>query len=311
MKSDIPNKIKELIVRDVNDFEKIPKNVSCVFSAIELSEKEDTRNLEFKYAKADYALISNSSANRFTNDVPMIIPEINPEHTGIIPIQRSNRNLPENGFIAAKPNCSIQSYLVTLYALEKAGFPIKHVQVTTLQAISGAGQAGLTSEEMRENVVPFIGGEEEKTEKEPLKILGKVTENGIQNYNQIEISALCTRVPVVDGHTAVVHVTFKENIPSLEQIKSIWTDFKGIPQHQNLPMAPKRPIIYFEEENRPQPKRDCDLEKGMAVSAGRLADAKFFDIRYVSLSHNTVRGAAGGAILLGELLVNQGYIHGK
>ena len=308
MPTDIPNSIKNMIVRDVQDFDAIPEYVGCVFSAMDLPEKADTRDIEFKYAKAGFPLISNSSANRGTDDVPMIIPEINPDHTDIISFQQSKRNLPASGFVAVKPNCSIQSYLVTLFALEEAGFPVAQVQVTTLQALSGGGQATISSPDMIDNVIPFISGEEEKTEKEPLKILGNVTESGIQNIDRIEISAICTRVPVIDGHTAVVHVTFKENTPSLKQIKSIWTDFKGIPQHQNLPMAPKRPIIYFEEENRPQAKLDRDLEKGMAVSVGRLAKDKFFDIRYVALSHNTVRGAAGGAILMAELLVHKGLI---
>jgi aspartate-semialdehyde dehydrogenase len=308
MSTNIPNSIKNRIVRDVRNFDAIPGNVACVFSAMDLPEKAATRDIEFEYAKAGYPLISNSSANRWTDDVPMIIPEINPDHSDIIPMQQSNRNLPSSGFVAVKPNCSIQSYLVTLTALEEAGFPVAKVQVTTLQALSGGGQATISSLEMQDNVIPFIDGEEEKTEKEPLKILGRITESGIQNIDRIEISVICTRVPVIDGHTAVVHVTFKENIPTLDQIKSIWTDFKGIPQDQNFPMAPKQPIIYFEEENRPQPKLDRNLEKGMAVSVGRLAEDKFFDIRYVALSHNTVRGAAGGAILMAELLVKKGYI---
>ena len=311
MPSDMPNTIRDLVVRDARDFGSIPENVTCVFSAMDLPDKSDTRNLEFEYAAKGFPLISNSSANRWTDDVPMIIPEINPQHTDLIPIQQTNRNFPKSGFVAVKPNCSVQSYLVTLFALIEAGFPVERVQVTTLQAISGAGQAGLNSEEMKENVVPFIIGEEEKTEREPLKILGKVKGTGILNYSQVEISALCTRVPVIDGHTAVVHVAFKKGVPSLDQIKLIWNEFTGTPQKEQFPMAPNNPILYFEEENRPQPKQDRDLGKGMAVSVGRLAEDKFFDIRYVALSHNTVRGAAGGAILMAELLVQKGYIHVK
>ena len=254
-------------------------------------------------------MISNSSANRWTDDVPMIIPEINPDHVDIIPLQQSTRNLPASGFVTVKPNCSIQSYLVTLFALEEAGFPVDQVQVTTLQALSGGGQTTITSLEMRENVIPFIGGEEEKTENEPLKILGHVTNAGIQNTDQIDISATCTRVPVIDGHTAVVNIRFKDKKPSIDTVKSVWQNFKGLPQTEKFPMAPNKPILYFEEENRPQPKLDRNLEKGMAVSVGRLAEDKFFDIRYVALSHNTVRGAAGGAILMAELLVQKGYIH--
>ena len=309
MQDEIPNSVKDLVVRDVRDFDAISENVKCVFSAMDLPDKTDTRNLEFEYAKAGYPIISNSSANRWTDDVPMIIPEINPDHVDIIPLQQSTRNLPASGFVAVKPNCSIQSYLVTLFALEEAGFPVDQVQVTTLQALSGGGQATITSLEMRENVIPFIGGEEEKTENEPLKILGHVTNAGIQNTDQIDISATCTRVPVIDGHTAVVNIRFKDKKPSIDTVKSVWQNFKGLPQTEKFPMAPNKPILYFEEENRPQPKLDRNLEKGMAVSVGRLAEDKFFDIRYVALSHNTVRGAAGGAILMAELLVQKGYIH--
>ena len=309
MQGEIPNSVKDLVVRDVRDFDAISENVKCVFSAMDLPDKTDTRNLEFEYAKAGYPIISNSSANRWTDDVPMIIPEINPDHVDIIPLQQSTRNLPASGFVAVKPNCSIQSYLVTLFALEEAGFPVDQVQVTTLQALSGGGQTTITSLEMRENVIPFIGGEEEKTENEPLKILGHVTNAGIQNTDQIDISATCTRVPVIDGHTAVVNIRFKDKKPSIDTVKSVWQNFKGLPQTEKFPMAPNKPILYFEEENRPQPKLDRNLEKGMAVSVGRLAEDKFFDIRYVALSHNTVRGAAGGAILMAELLVQKGYIH--
>ena len=309
MPSHMPNTIRDLVIRDARDFGSIPKNVTCVFSAMDLPDKSDTRNLEFEYAAKGFPLISNSSANRWTDDVPMIIPEINPDHADVIPIQQANRGLPNSGFVAVKPNCSIQSYLVTLAALKNAGFPVDQVQVTSLQAVSGAGQAGIQSKEMKDNVIPFIAGEEEKTENEPLKILGTVSEKGILNYNQINISAVCTRVSVIDGHTAVVHVSFRKKVPSMEKIKSIWTKFKAFPQEAGLPLAPENPIIYLEDENRPQPKIDRDVDKGMAVSVGRLAEDKFFNIRYVVLSHNTVRGAAGGAILMAELLVEKGYIH--
>ena len=311
MTGEIPSSMKELVVRDVQDFESIPENVYCIFSAMDLPEKEETRKLEFEYAKAGYPIISNSSANRWTKDVPMIIPEINPDHANVIPIQQENRNLPKTGFVAVKPNCSIQSYLVTLTALEDAGFPVNQVQVTTLQALSGGGQAVIKSKEVQENVIPFIDGEEEKTENEPLKILGQISDTGIKNTDRIDISATCTRVPVIDGHTAVVNIRFKNEKPPLDEIKSIWSNFKGLPQTEKFPMAPERPIIYFDEENRPQPKLDRDLEKGMAVTVGRLEEDKFFDVRYVALSHNTIRGAAGGAILMAELLVKKGYIHGK
>ncbi len=309
MPSEIPDDIKNLIVRDSQDIEAIPAEVTCVFSAMDLPNKSDTRDLEFVYAKAGYPIVSTSSANRGTDDVPMIIPEINSDHANVIPIQQANRNLPKTGFVAVKPNCSIQSYLVTLKALENAGFPVSQVQVTSLQAVSGAGQAGIQSEELKDNVIPFIGGEEEKTEKEPLKILGTVSGNGIINSDQLDISAVCTRVSVIDGHTAVVRLNFKEDIPSLERIRSVWRGFKALPQNEKFPLAPVNPIVYFDEEDRPQPKLDLDREKGMAVSVGRLAEDKFFDIRYVALSHNTVRGAAGGAILMGELLTHKGYIN--
>ena len=308
MQDRIPISVKDLVVRDVRNLDAIPENINLVFSAMDLPEKVDTRNLEFDYANAGFPIISNSSANRFTSDVPMIIPEINPYHVDVIPIQQSNRNLPKNGFVAVKPNCSIQSYLVTLTALEEAGFPVNQVQVTTLQALSGGGKATIFSPDMQENMIPYIVREEEKTENEPLKILGHLTEFGIQNTNRIDISATCTRVPVIHGHTAVVNIRFKEKKPSIDMIKSIWKNFKGLPQIKKYPMAPNKPILYFEEENRPQPRLDRDLEKGMAVSVGRLAEDKFFDFRYVALSHNNIRGAAGGAILMAELLVEKGYI---
>ena len=311
MSDKIPPTIKNLVVRDVQDFDEIPGGIHCIFSAMDLPNKTDTSDLEFEYAMKGYPVVSNSSANRSTDDVPMIIPEINPDHADVIPIQQANRSLPQNGFVAVKPNCSIQSYLVTLTALEEAGFPIHQIQVTTLQALSGGGQSALMAEEMKENVIPFIAGEEEKTENEPLKILGQVTDTGIENTDRLDISATCTRVPVIDGHTAVVNIRFKNDRPSLDKIKSIWNNFKGIPQTKNFPMAPERPIIYFDETDRPQPKLDLDLEKGMAITVGRLVEDKFFDARYVSLSHNTVRGAAGGAILMAELLIYKGYIHGN
>ena len=311
MSDKIPSAIENLVVRDVRDFDEIPSGIHCIFSAMDLPNKTDTSDLEFEYAGKGYPVVSNSSANRSADDVPMIIPEINPNHADVIPIQQANRGLPQRGFVAVKPNCSIQSYLVTLMALEDAGFPVDQVQVTTLQALSGGGQEMITAEEMKENVIPFIPGEEEKTEKEPLKILGQLTGSGIQNTYGIRISATCTRVPVIDGHTAVVNIHFENKKPSLNMIKSIWENFKAVPQLEQFPMAPERPILYFEEENRPQPILDRDMEKGMAVSVGRLKDDKFFDVRYVALSHNTVRGAAGGGILLAELLVHKGYIYGK
>ena len=308
MASDIPKGLASLTVRNVQNMDAIPESIACFFSAMDLPQKEDTRQLEFAYAQTGYALISNSSANRTMEDVPMIIPEINPHHSEVITIQQSIRGLPETGFVAVKPNCSIQSYLVTLTALAQAGYPVEKVQVTTLQALSGAGYIGLSNPDWKENVIPFISGEEQKTEQEPLKILGSISDTGILPAEGPIISAVCTRVPVIDGHTAVVHLSFRKDVPDLETIKNVWRQFKAEPQALNLPMAPKQPIIYLEDENRPQPKLDRDIDKGMAVSVGRLEKDTFFDIRFVALSHNIVRGATGGAILTAELLVQKGYI---
>lgn len=310
MPNDIPPDLANLTVRNVQDIDAIPSDIACFFTAMDLPVKEDTRQLEFAYAQAGYAVISNSSANRWTEDVPMIIPEINPHHTEVIKIQQEKRNLPASGFVAVKPNCSIQSYLVALKALADAGYPVNKVQVTTLQALSGAGHAGLTNPQWQKNVIPNIPGEEFKTEQEPLKILGEVTNSGILNFEDLVIDATCTRVPIIDGHTAVVHASFKNDIPDLHSIKKIWTEFSADPQDLDLPLAPKKPIIYLDEADRPQPKLDRDVEKGMAVSLGRLRKDTFFDIRFVGLSHNTIRGAAGGAILAAELLVKKGYING-
>lgn len=304
----IPEKIAGMVVRNVREHEKVPADIRLFFSATELDDKQATREFEFEYATKGYPVVSNSSANRWTSDVPMIIPEINPQHLEIIPAQQQTRDLPKTGFVTVKPNCSIQSYLVAIHALREAGFPIKEVQVTTLQALSGAGYKGLTSQVMRENVSPFIGGEEEKTEREPSKILGSVSETWIIPESSIQMSALCTRVPVLDGHTAVVQLNFAKEVPSIQTIQEIWTDFMGEPQVLNLPSAPKPAIIVRDEADRPQVKLDVMNGKGMAITIGRLEEDKFFDIRFVALSHNTVRGAAGGAILTAELLVEKGYI---
>ncbi|MBL7013460.1 MAG: aspartate-semialdehyde dehydrogenase [Candidatus Marinimicrobia bacterium] len=308
METDIPHDVSTLIVRDVHDFDSIPDDVTCVFSALDLDEKEETRNFEFGYAEKGYAVISTSSANRQTDDVPMIIPEINADHTNVIPIQQQNRDLPSSGFVAVKPNCSIQSYIVVLEALKQAGFPIDRAQVTTLQALSGAGYKALSNPDLQENVIPFIGGEEEKTEKEPLKIFGKVTSEGIIQSTDLIVNAVCTRVPVVDGHTAVVHIGFSDKVPSIDEFKSILSSFSAEPQSMNLPSAPNPPILVLDDIDRPQPRLDRDSGKGMAVTVGRIAKDTFFDIRFIGLSHNTVRGASGGAILVAELLVEKGFI---
>ncbi len=303
----IPKDIRELIVRDVQDFDSLKNEVDFVFSAITLPDKEDIKKLEFKYAEKGIPVISNNSAHRWTPDVPMIIGEINHEHINVIPIQQKRRGF-NTGFVVVKPNCSLQSYLTPIYALEKAGYKISNLIITTLQAVSGAGYPGVSSMDIVDNIVPFISGEEEKTEREPLKILGTLGEDGIINDDSIKISATCTRVPVIDGHTASVNMKFQEKIPKIEEIISIWKNFKSIPQELDLPFAPTHPIIYLNNIDRPQPKKDRDSDKGMAVTVGRLREDNIFDYKFVSLSHNTVRGAAGGAILNAELLVAKGFI---
>ncbi|MFO7795500.1 MAG: aspartate-semialdehyde dehydrogenase [Promethearchaeati archaeon] len=304
----IPENIKDLIVRDVQDFDSIPDNLSFVFSAINMPTKDLIREVEFMYAKNDIPVVSNNSAHRWTPDVPMIIGEVNNEHSEVIPIQQKRRGF-SKGFVAVKPNCSIQSYVTPIFALEQASYKIEKIIATTLQAVSGAGYPGVPSLDMIDNIVPYIGGEEEKSEKEPLKIFGKVTEEGIINDDSIEISATCTRVPVTDGHTASLNVKFKDKVPKIDEIIDIWTTFTSLPQELDLPFAPKQPIIYLYDDERPQPKKDRDNDKGMAVTVGRLREDNVFDIKFVALSHNTIRGAAGGAILNAELLRTKGFIN--
>ncbi len=303
----IPHNLQNLIVRDVQDFDSMSKDIDFVFSAINLPNKEDIKILEFKYAEKDIPVISNNSAHRWTPDVPMIIGEINYEHVNVIPIQQKRRGF-KKGFVVVKPNCSLQSYLTPIYALEKAGYKLDKLIITTLQAVSGAGYPGVSSMDMVDNIIPYIDGEEEKTEREPLKILGTVGEEGIVNYDSIEISTTCTRVPVIDGHTASVNIHFTDKIPEKDKIITIWKNFKSIPQELDLPFAPIQPIIYLENIDRPQPKKDRDNDKGMAVTVGRLREDNVFDYKFISLSHNTIRGAAGGAILNAELLVTKGFI---
>ena len=307
MVTPIPKNVENLIVEEVENIEKIKNKCDFVFSAFEISDKNKVKEIEEKYAEAGIPVVSNASANRWTDDVPMLIPEINDSHTDIIKIQQKNHSW-EKGFIAVKPNCSLQSYLTPIYALNKAGFPIKKIFITTLQAVSGAGYPGVPSLDMIDNVIPFISGEEEKTENEPLKILGSIKNKKFENYKDLKISAQCTRVPVSDGHLACVSILFKDKKPTKEEIIKIWKNFKSTPQKLNLPFAPIQPIIYNEEENRPQPKKDRNNDKAMAVTIGRLRDCKIFDYKFVALSHNTVRGAAGGGILNAELLVKKGYI---
>ena len=307
MTTPIPKKIMNIKVEDVSQIEKAKSKCDFVFSAFEISDKKQVMEIEEKYAEIGMPVISNASANRWTNDVPMLIPEINAYHISIIPTQKKNRGW-KDGFIAVKPNCSLQSYLTPIYALNKAGFPIQKIIITTLQAVSGAGYPGVASLDMIDNVIPFIGGEEEKTENEPLKILGDIKKGKFENNKELSISAQCMRVPVSDGHLATVSVKFKNKKPTKEEVIKIWNEFVSVPQDLKLPSAPIQPIIYNNEENRPQPKKDRDNDKAMAVTVGRLRECKIFDFKFVSLSHNTVRGAAGGGILNAELLVKKGFI---
>ncbi|MDL2229369.1 aspartate-semialdehyde dehydrogenase [Treponema sp. OttesenSCG-928-L16] len=301
----------KLIVEDANDVSAAVNaarkgNCAFVFSALEMG-KDETRALEEAYAAAGIPVFSNASAHRWTADVPMLIAEVNPHHTDIIPIQRKLRGW-DKGFIAVKPNCSIQSYMTPLWALIQAGYEVKRMFVSTMQAVSGAGYPGVASLDILDNVVPYIGGEEEKSEQEPLKILGSVSGSSIESAAFPRISAHCNRVPVVDGHSACISLEFGTKKPSIDEIKHIWNSFTALPQQENFPMAPEHPIIVREEADRPQTRKDRDADKAMAVSVGRIRPCALFDIRFVGLSHNTVRGAAGGGILNAELLRHKGYI---
>ena len=303
--------VGELTVYDANDTSRAAgaaKAGDCafVFSALEMG-KDEIRSLEDSYAAADIPVISNASAHRWTADVPVLIAEVNHSHTGIIPFQRKARGW-NKGFITVKPNCSIQSYTTPLYALIQAGYEIKRLIVTTLQAVSGAGYPGVPSLDMIDNIVPYIGGEEEKSEQEPLKILGAMEGGVFKNAESPKIAAHCNRVPVTDGHTACVSVEFGAKKPSVEEVKKIWTAFRSLPQELKLPMAPEQPIIIREEADRPQPRKDRDSDKAMAVTVGRIRPCNVFDLRFTGLSHNTVRGAAGGGILNAELLKHEGYL---
>ena len=303
MKTPMPEKVKDMVIMNATeDVEKIASMVDFVFCAVDM-KKDEIKALEEKYAKAECPVISNNSAHRHTPDVPMIIPEVNPEHMEIIKKQRERLGT-KRGFIAVKSNCSIQSYVPALHPL--MGYGVKSVLACTYQAISGAGKTFETWPEMVDNLIPFIGGEEEKSEKEPLKVWGAIEGDKIVDATVPSITTQCLRVPVSDGHTAAVFVSFDKK-PEIEEIKKAWADFKGEPQLKNLPSAPKQFINYFEEDNRPQAKLDRDLEGGMAVSVGRLREDSQYDYKFVCLSHNTLRGAAGGGVLLAELLAANGY----
>lgn len=303
MDTDFNKEIGDMIIFDAQELEKIKSLVDFVFCAVAM-DKEATRKLEERYAKAEIPVISNNSANRKVNDVPMLIPEINAEHIKVIEAQKKRLGT-KCGFIAVKPNCSIQSYVPALAPLKE--FKIKKILACTYQAISGAGKTFKTWPEMIDNVIPYIGGEEEKSEMEPLKVWGKVIDGVIVDATEPNITTQCIRVPVQDGHLAAVFVSF-ENTPTIDEIKSRWQSYQGEPQKLNLPNAPKQFLHYFEEADRPQTKLDKDLENGMAVSIGRLREDTQFDYKFVALSHNTLRGAAGGAVLMAELIAAKGYL---
>ena len=303
MQTPMPEFVKKMTVYDMDkDFDEIVSKVDFVFCAVNMP-KDQIKAIEERYAKAEVPVVSNNSANRWTPDVPMVVPEINPEHLEVIKYQRERLGT-KRGFICVKPNCSIQSYTPALNALKEFG--PKLVVATTYQAISGAGKTFEQWPEMVENIIPYIGGEEEKSEKEPLKIWGHIEGDVIIDATAPAITTQCLRVPVSDGHTAAVFVSF-ENKPSKEEILQAWKDFSGVPQELQLPSAPKQFLNYFTEDDRPQAKLDRNLEGGMAVSIGRLREDSQYDYKFVCLSHNTLRGAAGGAVLLAELLAAKGY----
>lgn len=304
MTDSMPSAVKDIVVLDASaDAEKIASQVDFIFCAVDM-KKDEIKALEEKYAKLECPVISNNSAHRNTDDVPMIIPELNPEHAEVIHSQRERLGT-KRGFIAVKSNCSLQSYVPALFPLNKFG--VKNVLCSTYQAISGAGKTFETWPEIVDNVIPFIGGEEEKSEKEPLKIWGKIVDGKIVNAKLPNFTAQCIRVPISDGHLATVFASF-ETKPDIDEIKEIWKSFKGRAQELELPSAPKQFLHYFEEDNRPQTNLDRQIENGMSVSLGRLRPDSQYDIKFIGLSHNTVRGAAGGAVLMAELLCAEGYI---
>ncbi|MBR4296345.1 MAG: aspartate-semialdehyde dehydrogenase [Clostridia bacterium] len=304
MKTPIPEKYKDMPVMDAAEIDKVKELVDFVFCAVDM-KKEEVMALEEAYAKAEIPVVSNNSANRKVADVPMLMPEVNDAHLAVIEAQKKRLGT-KKGFIVVKPNCSIQSYVPMLTPLMKFG--IKEVVATTYQAISGAGKTFNEWPEMIDNVIPYIGGEEEKSEKEPLKIWGKVVDGKVVDATEPVITTQCIRVPVTDGHTAAVFVKF-ENKPTKEEILECWKEFKGKPQELELPLAPKQFVTYFEEDNRPQAALDRDIYGGMGVTVGRLREDTLYDYKFVGLSHNTLRGAAGGSVLNAELLYRLGYLN--
>lgn len=306
MDTPMPEAVKKLVVHNVNEVETVAETVDFVFSAVDMT-KEEIRAVEDAYAKTETPVVSNNSAHRWTPDVPMVIPEINPQHFDVIADQRKRLGT-TRGFVAVKPNCSIQSYAPVLTAWME--YEPTEVVATTYQAISGAGKTFQDWPEMVENIIPYIGGEEEKSEQEPLRIWGRIENGQIVKAKEPVITTQCIRVPVLNGHTAAVFVNFAKS-PTKEELIEKLQEFKGLPQELELPSAPKQFIRYMEEDDRPQVKLDVDYEKGMGITVGRLREDVLFDWKFVGLSHNTVRGAAGGAILCAETLVAKGYIEKK
>lgn len=303
MTTPMPESVKNLTVMNVNEVEKVAAGVDFVFSAVDMT-KEEIKAIEEAYAKAEIPVVSNNSAHRWTPDVPMVIPEINPEHIEVIQDQKKRLGT-KRGFIAVKPNCSIQSYAPALTAWRE--FEPYEVVATTYQAISGAGKTFKDWPEMEGNVIPYIGGEEEKSEQEPLRLWGTIENGQIVKANEPVITCQCIRIPVLNGHTAAVFVKFRKK-PTKEELIERIRSFKGLPQELNLPSAPKQFIQYMEEDNRPQITLDVDYENGMGISLGRLREDTVYDYKFVGMSHNTVRGAAGGAVLCAELLTAKGFI---
>ena len=306
MTTPMPEAVKKLVVMNVNEVEKVAASVDFVFSAVDMS-KDEIKAIEEAYAKTETPVVSNNSAHRWTPDVPMVVPEVNPEHFQVIEFQKKRLGT-TRGFIAVKPNCSIQSYAPALTAWKE--FEPYEVVATTYQAISGAGKTFQDWPEMEGNIIPYIGGEEEKSEQEPLRIWGKIEDGVIVKAAEPVITCQCIRVPVLNGHTAAVFVKFRKK-PTKEELIDRLVSFKGLPQELELPSAPKQVIQYLEEDNRPQVSLDVDFENGMGISIGRLREDTVYDYKFVGLSHNTVRGAAGGAVLCAELLTAQGYIAAK
>ena len=306
MASPMPERVKKMVILNVNEVEKVAGTVDFVFSAVDM-DKEAIKTIEDAYAKTETPVVSNNSAHRWTKDVPMVVPEINPEHFEIIQAQKKRLGT-TRGFVAVKPNCSIQSYAPVIHAWRE--FEPEEIIATTYQAISGAGKTFKEWPEMVENIIPYIGGEEEKSEQEPLRLWGKIVGDEIVKAEKPVITTQCVRVPVLNGHTAAVFVRFAKK-PTREELIDRLENFKGLPQELDLPSAPKQFIQYLEEDNRPQVREDVDYEKGMGISVGRLREDSVYDYKFIGLSHNTVRGAAGGAVLCAEALTAQGYIKAK